>query len=233
MNGLAGEPVSSAVFVLNPNSSVATTETIARAIRPLAKLGVVKCLGLVDGPDAIETDEHVEAAVEPILRKAADLESSAAAFVVACFSDPGLHELRNQSAKPVLGIAESGFLTALAFGQKVGILSILDSSIDRHRRYFSRLGVLDKIAGDRALGLGVAQLSDHMRTLERLCHVGRLLRDEDEADVLLLGCAGLADCRDELSAVLGLPVVEPCQAAVAMAFGRAGLSRGGSIFPAR
>ena len=46
---------------------------------------------------------------------------------------------------------------------------------------------------------------------------GRALRDEDEADVLVLGCAGMARYRERLEDALGIPVVDPVQAAVGMA----------------
>jgi Asp/Glu/hydantoin racemase len=46
------------------------------------------------------------------------------------------------------------------------------------------------------------------------------LRDADGADVLVMGCAGMARYRDRLQATVGLPVVEPTQAAVGMALAR-------------
>jgi Asp/Glu/hydantoin racemase len=80
--------------------------------------------------------------------------------------------------------------------------------------------VLDRFAGDLAIGLTVAELSDDARTLSRMIEVGRTLRDSHGAHVLVMGCAGMARYRDRLSADTGLPVVEPTQAAVAMAIGR-------------
>jgi Asp/Glu/hydantoin racemase len=49
---------------------------------------------------------------------------------------------------------------------------------------------------------------------------GRRLRDDKGADVLVMGCAGMAQFRDPLQDALGVPVVEPSQAATAMALGR-------------
>ena len=81
------------------------------------------------------------------------------------------------------------------------------------------MGVLDRVAGDRALGLGVADLADADRSLEAMIETGRTLRDIDGANVVIMGCAGMAQYRDPLEAALGLPVVEPCQVAVAQAIG--------------
>ena len=85
------------------------------------------------------------------------------------------------------------------------------------------MGVGDRLAGDRALGLGVAALADPRKTLQAMVATGKALRDEDGADVLIMGCAGMASYRATLETATGLPVVEPCQAAAAMALGRIAL----------
>ena len=145
-------------------------------------------------------------------------------FVIACFGDPGLHALRDQTALPVLGIQEAAVMTALTLGQRFGVIAILPGSIPRHLRAFGAMGVLDRLAGDRALGLGVAELSEPGRSLTAMIETGHRLRDEDGANVLIMGCAGMADYRDTLEAETGLPVVEPCQAAAAMALGQIALN---------
>jgi Asp/Glu/hydantoin racemase len=69
--------------------------------------------------------------------------------------------------------------------------------------------------------MGVLELSDSARTRTGLQRVGEKLRDEHLADVIVLGCAGMAEHRQWLEQALGIPVVEPTQAATAMAVGRA------------
>jgi len=70
-------------------------------------------------------------------------------------------------------------------------------------------------------------MADERITLERMVGVGRTLRDVHHADVLVMGCAGMARFREPLERVLGIPVVEPTQAAVTMAIGRVRLGWGG------
>ena len=53
--------------------------------------------------------------------------------------------------------------------------------------------------------------------VETVVRTGRLLRDEDGADVIILGCAGLGGYRAAMEAELGLPIVDPVQAGVALA----------------
>jgi Asp/Glu/hydantoin racemase len=96
-------------------------------------------------------------------------------------------------------------------------------------RSFGAMGVLDRLAGDRALNLGVGDLSDTARTLARMIEIGTQLRDTDGADVLIMGCAGMAGYRSALQDALDLPVVEPCQAAAAMAIGRIALNLGENL----
>lgn len=210
------------IFVINPNCLTGVTAGINAAMAPLRIAGAppIQCLTLSDGPPGIQSQRDVDGVVLPLLREAAQRESAASAFVIACFSDPGLYALREQSSRPVLGIAESGVLAALGLGQRFGVISILQTSIARHLRYFAAMGVIDRLAADLAIGLSVAELADDQRTLARMIEVGRDLRDNHGADVLVMGCAGMARFRDELSAKTGLPVVEPTQAAVGMAIYR-------------
>src|SRR6185437_4081201 len=109
---------------------------------------------------------------------------------------------------------------ALTLGQRFGIVSILQKSVARHLRYVGALGLTSRLAGNLPIGLGVAELADEERTLGRMIEVGTALRERQGADVVVMGCAGMARYRERLEATIGIPVVEPTQAAVAMALGR-------------
>jgi Asp/Glu/hydantoin racemase len=212
--------MSGRIVVINPNSTAAVTSAIDAALKPLRMAGgpAIECVTLAEGPPGIETQAHVEQVVDPICRLVRARED-AAAFVIACFSDPGLHAAREATKKPVLGIAECGLLSALTQGERVGIIAILKTSLPRHLRYVRQLGLSSRFAGDLPLGLGVVELADEARTLERMTEVGGRLKDDLGADVVVLGCAGMAQYRRALSGTLGIPVVDPTQAAVTMAIG--------------
>jgi Asp/Glu/hydantoin racemase len=214
--------MSKTIHVLNPNSLEAVTRGIDEALQPLrlADGQRIECHTLTDGPSGIQTQQDVEAAIPPLMRKVTSLEASAGAFVIACYSDPGLHVLREITKKPVIGISEAGILTALTMGQRVGVIAILATSIQRHLRYYGAMGVMERIAGELPVGLGVAEFADRERAFVRMTEVGRKLRDAHGADVLVMGCAGMASLRQRLQDKVSLPVVEPCQAGVAMAMGR-------------
>jgi Asp/Glu/hydantoin racemase len=119
----------------------------------------------------------------------------------------------------VFGINESGVLTALARGERFGVIAIRQRSIRRHIRYLRQMGLEARLAGERPLEMSVAETASGERTLDRMIAVGRELRDEDGADVVIMGCAGMARHRAPLEAALGVAVIDPTQAAVAMALG--------------
>ena len=207
----------SEILVVNPNSTGAVTEAIDRAAEPFRAAGGPEIRAVTNraGPPGIQSQGDADGVVPHLRAMAAD--SNADALVLACFSDPGLHVLREDTGKPVIGIAEAGLLTALTLGERVGVLAILARSVPRHLRYVRQMGLDARFAGDRPVDLEVVELADPVRTRARLLETGRELRDRDGADVLVLGCAGMADQRPALTQALGMPVVEPVQAAIGMA----------------
>jgi allantoin racemase len=213
------------LIIINPNSSQTVTDGIDAAVTPLRRFGTpIRCLTLADGPSGIESQRQADLTIAPMLTLAA-AQADATGYVIACFGDPGLHALRDQTDLPVVGIQEAAVMTALTLGQRFGVIAIMAASIPRHMRAFGAMGVLGRLAGDRALGLGVADLSDPDKSLAAMIATGKRLRDDDGANVLIMGCAGMAKYRDTLEAQTGLPVVEPCQAAAAMALGHIALNQ--------
>jgi allantoin racemase len=217
------------ILVINPNSTEAVTRGIDEAVEPLRIPGgpAIDCVTLKEGPPGIETQQHVDGVVQPLLKTVQERESEYAAFVIACYSDPGLHSVREATKKPVLGISECGILTALTLGQRFGVIAILQKSIPRHLRYVGAMGVAERFAGELPVGIPVVELSDEKKTFGRMVAVGRELRERHGADVVVMGCAGMARYRKPLQEEIGVPVVEPTQAAVAMAIGRVRLNWAG------
>lgn len=214
---MSGNGPAPAIVVVNPNSSRAVTEGMDRALADLCRPDgpAIRCVTLAEGPSGIETDAQVRAVVPPLLHLVRRMDAEASAFVDACFSDPGLTELRRATAKPVFGIGECAYRRASAGGRRFGVISILEAAIPRHRRAVEDLGLGSSLAGDRAVGLGVTELGDDPEaTVARLAEVGTLLKDSDGAEVIVLGCTGMAPRRGPLQKALGVPVVDPVRAAV-------------------
>ena len=213
--------MSERILVINPNSNREVTEHMSRALDGLrfAAGPAIDCMTLADGPPGIESERDVARAAAAIVAAVAAERARSDAFVIACFSDPGLHAAREAAAgRPVFGIAQCGLAAALALGERFGIVSILSASLARHRRYIASLGLLSRLAGDEAIDLGVAALGREDEVRRRMEGAGQRLKQQG-ADVVVMGCAGMARYRRALEKALALPVIDPTQAATVMALG--------------
>jgi Asp/Glu/hydantoin racemase len=214
------------ILVINPNSTQAVTDGIDQALDPLRLAGgpVFECVTLAEGPPGIQTQRDVDGVIAPLSKLIASRDHDCDGFVIACYSDPGLHSAREVTRKPVLGISECGVLTALTLGHRFGVIAILAGSIPRHLRYLGAMGVTDRLAAELPVGLQVTELADAGRTRERLIATGRQLVNDHGAHVVVMGCAGMAQYRKALEDAIGVPVVEPTQAAAGMALARVRLA---------
>lgn len=181
------------ILVINPNSNPAVTRGLEDALKPLGFEGgpELVCQSLAEGPFGIESQADVDGVAMP-LRRLVEGDNSSAAFVIACYSDPGLQVCREGTDRPVFGIAECGVLTALARAETFGVIAIAQRSIPRHMRYLRQMGLTDRLAGERPLNMSVAETASGEGTLAKMIDVGRALRDEDGARAIVMGCAGMA-----------------------------------------
>jgi Asp/Glu/hydantoin racemase len=213
------------IRVINPNSNEAVTRGIDEALAPLRFAGgpEIVCSTLAEGPYGIESQKDIEA-VTLLLRRLVEADNAADAFVIACYSDPALHVCREGTTRPVFGIAECGVLAALSRAERFGVIGISQGGLPRHMRYLRQMGLTERFAGERPLELSVAESASE-NTLPRMIEVGRALKDKDGANTIVMGCAGMARHRARLEDALGIPVIDPTQAAVTMAIGAVQLSR--------
>jgi Asp/Glu/hydantoin racemase len=178
----------------------------------------IVCETLVEGPFGIETQEHADSVTIP-LRRRVEAANNVDAFVIACYSDPGIHVAREGTESPVFGIAECGVLSALARADRFGVIAIKSRAIPRHVRYLRQMGLMERFAGERPLEMSVAEAASGEHTLDRMITVGKELKERDGAGVIVMGCAGMARHRHPLEQALGIPVIDPTQVAVTMAIG--------------
>src|SRR5262245_20605680 len=114
------------IVVINPNSTESVTAGIDQSVEPLRLSGAppIECVTLKEGPPGIESQRTSDAVIIPLCRLIESRAKTASAFVIACFSDPGLHSAREVTQQPVFGIAECSIATALTRGDRFGIISI-------------------------------------------------------------------------------------------------------------
>ena len=216
----------SRIRVINPNSNRIVTKALEEALEPLefANGPEIICETLDEGPYGIESQADADSVITP-LRRLIEADDRSAAFVIACYSDPGLHACREATDRPVFGIAECGVLTALSRAETFGVIAIAQRSIRRHICYLRQMQLTDRMVGERPINMSVAETASGEAALARMIEVGRVLKNEDSAQAVVMGCAGMARHRAALEQALGIPVIDPTQAAVTMALGAVQFAR--------
>ena len=204
------------VLVINPNRSNACTAGIVAAIAPfLHPAGpAFDVIDLPDGPPAILSWRDWHAVVEPLCRR---VEHEAAdAYIIACASDPGIDAVRAITHRPVLGVFRCAVAAATTRAERFGVIAIVEASKARHMAALRSMGLADRLAAEVAMNVSMAALLDPVAARAGLI---RAARDcvAAGAGAIVLGCTGMAAHRAAIAAECGVPVIEPCQAAAAMA----------------
>ena len=199
------------ILIINPNSSRSCTEGIAEAVAPFAGPGLprIEVTRLEQGPPAIVTWRDWFSVAEPLCRV---VEAEAAdAYVIGCVSDPGLEAVRSVTDRPVLGMFRCAVAAALTRAERFGIIGFTQKSLPRQRRALQSMGVEDRMAGWIPLDLPMEVLTDPVAPQGRIAAAARQLAGQG-AEVIILGCAGMAGHVGVAMEASGLPVIEPCQA---------------------
>ncbi|MCA2212292.1 aspartate/glutamate racemase family protein [Jidongwangia harbinensis] len=204
------------IRVVNPNTTASMTATIERSARAAAGPGTtIEAVTAAMGPASIESHYDEALAVPGVLAAVAD-GAGADGFVVACFGDPGLDAARERATAPVVGIAEAAMHAATLVGRGFSVVTTLDRTRGRAWDLAGRYVPAGACRGVHACDLPVLALEDDPTVLERVVERAREALDRDGSDVVVLGCAGLADRCAAVSAELGVPVIDGVAAGVAL-----------------
>jgi allantoin racemase len=208
------------IFVINPNTSESMTkhirEELERIKRPDTELMVV-CAD--KGPETIESayDEALAVPSTLDLVKRANRERYDA-IILACFSDPGLEAAKEISEVPVIGIEESTLHMAAMLGAKFSIMTTQRQRIPSKREHVYQRGLDHFLASVRSLDLSVAETdADSARAKRRVLEVAEKAIQEDHAEVIILGCAGMAGYAPEIESKLKVKVLDPTAVALKVA----------------
>jgi Asp/Glu/hydantoin racemase len=208
------------VVVINPNSNSAITHSMAMAVDHLndGNFRQVDCVTLDEGPFGIESQADVDQVIAPMGELIA-ANQTADAFVIGCYSDPGIDILRTAESRPIVGIQHAAVETALTHGDRFGVIALSDQSIARHLVYLENLGYTDKLARELPLDMSVAE-ANQLEARPRIIELAMELRSTHNATAIILGCTGMAIHREAVELAVGLPTIDPTQAAVSLAFSR-------------
>ena len=215
------------ILVINPNTSEAMTGTILLSAKNAAgKETIVDAVTNAVGPTSVEGvyDEIITShGVLEILLKEKDNYD---AFIIACFSDhPVIQAGREAIAKPVIGIFEAACMVACLIGARFSIVTTSPRWVPLLEDAVCRIGLKDRFSEVLSSGLSVNELeAKGTDEIKAALLSGAKAAVASGADVICLGCAGMAGLSEELERHLHIPVVDPVAAAVKMAEGLAALN---------
>lgn len=188
------------LLYINPNSTVSMTDgivSVARAALPSAEI-----TGWTNtaGPPAIQGAADGDAALPGLLAMLPAAEQAGAdVIVIACADDTGLAEMRVAAHCPVIGIGQAAYGLAAFAGFRFSVVTTMAVSVPVIEGNIRNLGHWNICARVRPTGIGVLAVeAASPETIDRLVKEINRAGTEDKAEVVVLGCAGMAPLTDRL-----------------------------------
>ncbi len=206
------------ILVINPNTTQAMTDDIRRSAEAVAAPGTeITCVSPDAGPRSIEGFADEVLASYHVVDKIAQVRGEYDGIVIACFGDPALYAAREVADVPVVGIAEAAFHMASLVAYKWSVVTVLPRVLPMIKETVHRSGLWTRCASVRSAPLTVLEIEEDLGRAKRLVSVeGRKAIDEDGAEAILLGCAGMGPIDKAMQEELGVPVIDGTAAAVKM-----------------
>lgn len=208
------------ILIINPNSTATMTgqarRSAVRVALPATRIEAVTC---DDAPAAIEGHCDESLAVPALLARIRDGEARGVqGYVIACFDDPGLRAAREIARGPVIGICQAAVQVAMTIAARFSVVTTLPRSVPIIEDLIRDYGAGHACRRVRAIDLPVLALESRPDEAEaRLLTEITAARREDGAEAVVLGCAGMSELCDRLTAATGMPVIDGVTAAVKLA----------------
>ncbi len=208
------------IKVINPNTTQGMTDGIYDAAclykRPDTEIVAVSPK---NGPVSIENFHDEYASIIGVMEEVhKGVEENFDAFVIACYGDPGLYAAREIATAPVVGIAEASMLMASLVAARFSIVTVIPRARLLIEEVVKRTGMMEKCASIRTTNMCVLDFEhDPERGMRELAQESRRAVEEDGAEAITLGCAGMARFAADLEKELGVPVFDGVAPAVKLA----------------
>jgi allantoin racemase len=198
------------LLVINPNTTTSITGLVARHVR--ATVG--KDIELVTATGRfccayVASEACYAIAAHAALECFAEGKEGCDAVLLACFGDPGLFALREVSSVPVVGLAEASMQAAAERGGRFSIVTGGERWKPMLARLAAALGFGERLASVRTIALTGGQIAENpdaaLATLASACAAAA---DEDGADGVILGGAGLAGLAERIAPRVWVPVLD-------------------------
>jgi len=207
------------IKVINPNTTLEMTKSIDDAAKNIARTDTeIFSVSPTMGPESIESYYDDYMSIPGILDeiKKGDQEGFEA-YVIACYADPGVHAARELTSAPVLGIAEASLYLASILAARFSIITTPYRMKTVTEDLIQHYGMNHRVQKIKALPIAVIDFEKNPSCANLLKEEAIKSVQEDDAEAILLGCAGMAQFAEDLQNDLGVPVIDGVVAAVKIA----------------
>jgi allantoin racemase len=203
------------IKAINPNTTLEMTENIGRQVRRYTSDDVeVEAVSPEKGPISIESYYDDFLAVPGVLEEILSADDDVDAFINACWGDPGIDACREVTEKPVVGIAEASMYAANMLGANFSVATILPRARDFIEERIRTTGLWGQCASVRCTELTVVETEETRNAAEEALYDAAVTAiEEDGAEAICLGCAGMGGLDEPLEARLPVPVIDSVAAA--------------------
>jgi allantoin racemase len=204
------------ILVINPNTSEEMTRDIGAEARRYARPGTdIETIAAAWGPRSIEGYYEEQLGAVATLEVLREHVFGFDGVVIACYGDPGLLAARQVSPVPVVGIAEASMLIACTVAHRFSIVTVLPRVKPMLEDVVRMHGLESRCASVRSTPLSVLDCERDPAAAEReIVKEARLAIDEDHAEAICLGCAGMGPLDKAVEAQIGVPVLDGVACAV-------------------
>ncbi len=207
------------ILVVNVNTTAAVTAAIAEQAAGVASPGT-EVVGVTPrfGADSVEGNVESHLAAVGVLDAVLRFDGEYDAVIQAGFGEHGREALQEALVVPVVDITDAAASTAMYLGRRYSVVTSLDRTVPLIEDRLLLAGLAARCASVRASGLGVLELEQEPgRAVEAIAGQAAAAVSEDRAEVIVLGCGGMAGLADAVRDRAGVPVVDGVPAAVTVA----------------
>jgi allantoin racemase len=213
------------LLVVNVNTTASMTSTIAESARAVAAPGT-EIIGLTPtiGAESVEGNFESYLAAVAVMNAVVTYQGDFDAVIQAGYGEHGREGLQELLDVPVVDITEAAAYMACLLGHKYSVVTTLDRTLPLIEDRLTLAGLNTRCASVRSSGLSVLQLEEDPDVAVKaiIAEAERAVR-EDKAEVICLGCGGMAGLDEAVRQATGVPVVDGVTAAVKLAEGLVGL----------
>lgn len=209
------------ILVVNVNTTQSMTDSIGEQARAAAAPGTeIVPLTPEFGAESVEGNFESYLAAVAVMHTVRSYPEPFDAVVQAGYGEHGREGLQELLDVPVVDITEAAASTAMFLGHKYSVVTTLDRAVPLIEDRLNLAGLSDRCASVRASGLAVLELEeDPAGAVEAIVRQAELAVSEDKAEVIVLGCGGMAGLDEQIRLRAGVPVVDGVSSAVVIAEG--------------